>query len=175
MIFRNHIESADHLKSIERVLREEPEWLAPGHGAPFRVTRPMLEATRVRMAEQKKIFEGLIAGEDANYGLDPSWASIYPYQLTGRRGGALSLEVRVRNYRARPARLAASLHLPAGWQARPEEARFEVPAMALGSTSFTVTLPRDWPQHKPRVAIAADITCDGQYLGQLAEGVVDIS
>jgi glyoxylase-like metal-dependent hydrolase (beta-lactamase superfamily II) len=175
MIFRNHIESADHLKSIERVLREEPEWLAPGHGAPFRVTRPMLEATRVRMAEQKKIFEGLIAAEDTNYGLDPSWASIYPYQLTGRRGGSLSLEVRVRNYRARPARLAASLHLPAGWQARPEEARFEVPPMALGSASFTVTLPRDWPEHKPRVAIAADVTCDGQYLGQLAEGVVDIS
>lgn len=174
VIYRNHIESGDHVKSIERVLKEEPEYLAPGHGEPFRVTRDMLEATRARMNEQKRIFEGLIADSDTGYGLDPSWASIYPYQLTAKRGESLRLQVRIRNYRARPAKLAISLELPAGWDARPEMARIEAAAMSVAAADFTVSVPRDWPSHKPRVAVAADITSDGQYLGQIAEGVVDV-
>ncbi len=174
VIYRNHIESGDHVKAIERILKEEPEWLAPGHGEPFRVTRAMLDATRARMQEQKKIFEGLIADEDTGYGLDPSWASIYPYQLNARRGGTMALQVRVRNYRTRASRLAVSLELPSGWEARPELARFEVGPMTWGAADFSVSVPRDWPAHKPRVAIAADITCDGHYLGQFAEGVVDV-
>ncbi len=174
VIFRNHIESGDHVKSIERVLKEEPEWLAPGHGEPFRVTRAMLEATRVRMAEQKRIFEDLIAGEDADYGLDPSWASIYPYQLVGQRGGTVGLQVRIRNYRARPSKVQVTLEVPPGWDSRPQQAQFEVPAMASGSSDFSLTIPRDWPQYKPRVALAADITSDSHYLGQIAEAVADV-
>jgi len=174
VIYRNHIESGDHLRSIERVLREEPEWLAPGHGEPFRVTREMLEGERTRMAEQKQIFEGLVADEATNYGLDPSWASIYPYQLMARRGGEMRLQVRVRNYRARASRMAASLALPAGWRARPELAHFQAAPMSAGVAYFVVSVPRDWPAHKPRVAIAADLTVDGHYAGQMAEGVVDI-
>jgi len=174
VIYRNHIESGDHVKSIERILKEEPEWLAPGHGEPFRVTKPMLEATRARMAEQKRIFEGLIADEDTNFGLDPSWASIYPYQPTARRGSTLRVQVRVRNYRTRACKLAVSLELPAGWEARPELARFEAAPMTSGVAEFSVSVPRDWPASKPRVALAADVTCDGHYLGQLAEAVADV-
>lgn len=175
VIYRNHIESGDHLKSIERIVKEQPEYLASGHTEPFRVTSEMLQATRARMQEQKRIFEGLIADKDANYGLDPSWVSIHPYQLTGTRGGIMRVEVRVRNYRSAVSKVTASLELPAGWEARPEVARFEAAPMSSAAGSFTVSVPRDWPQHKPRVAIAADITCDGHYLGQIAEGVVDIA
>ncbi len=174
VIYRNHIESGDHLRSIQRVLQEEPEWLAPGHGSPFRVTRPMLEATRARMQEQQQIFAGLVADNETNYGLDPSWASIYPYQLTAKRGGELRLQVRVRNYRPSAVKITASLALPAGWKARPEVANFEAAAMRTGIAEFVAAIPRDWPEFKPRVAIAADLTVDQHYAGQMAEGVVDV-
>lgn len=174
VIYRNHIESGDHLASIERALKEEPEWLAPGHGAPFRVTRPMLEATRARMREQKEIFTGLIADSETSYGLDPSWASIYPYQLVGKRGEEMRLQVRVRNYRSQPAKILASLVLPIGWKARPEVANLEALPMRAAIAEFVVAVPHDWPEYKPRVGIAADITVDQHYAGQAAEGVVDV-
>ena len=38
-----------------------------------------------------------------------------------------------------------------------------------------LSIPGDWDRARPRVAIVADIQADGQYLGELAEGVVDVS
>lgn len=43
-----------------------------------------------------------------------------------------------------------------------------------GSAPFSVSIPEDWDRAKPRVAMAADVRADGQYLGQVAEGVADI-
>lgn len=174
VIYRNYIQNGDHAKSIERILKEEPEWLAPGHGEPYRVTRSMLDITRARVQKQQEIFQDLIADERTSYGLDPSWASIYPYQIVARRGESTRVQVRVRNYRVQPSRMLISLELPSHWISRPEEVYLEVPALAVGTAEFNVSIPRDWPAYKPRVCLAADITCNDQYLGQIAEGLVDV-
>jgi hypothetical protein len=42
------------------------------------------------------------------------------------------------------------------------------------SGGFSVAIPENWDRGKPRVALAADIMADGQYLGQIAEGVADV-
>jgi hypothetical protein len=39
---------------------------------------------------------------------------------------------------------------------------------------FALTIPENWDSSTPRVAIAADVVADGQYLGEIAESVVDI-
>jgi hypothetical protein len=64
--------------------------------------------------------------------------------------------------------------LPEDWKAAPEVTRLDVPAQSDGKADFAVTIPEAWDHAKPRVAVAADILADGQYLGQIAEGVVDI-
>jgi hypothetical protein len=43
-----------------------------------------------------------------------------------------------------------------------------------GKAVFSVTIPSAWDINKPCVAVAADIVADGKYLGQIAEGVVDV-
>ncbi len=68
----------------------------------------------------------------------------------------------------------AGLVLPEGWKASPDVASLDVPAGSDGKTGFTVTIPGNWNPSKPRVAVTADIVADEQYLGQIAEGVVDI-
>jgi hypothetical protein len=72
-------------------------------------------------------------------------------------------------------RLEAALVLPEGWTAAPEVDRFEVPPMSDGHTVFTVEIPVNWDRGKPRVGLAADVLVDGKYLGQIAEGIVDIN
>ncbi|MBZ5561177.1 MAG: MBL fold metallo-hydrolase [Acidobacteriia bacterium] len=174
LIFRNWVENDSHLRSIRTILQHQPNIIAPGHGKPFVSNQDDLKDLERRIEQQARYFSDVIADPDCNVGLNPSWVRLYPYQLLAKAGATAEVELRVRNYRARPIRLEAALVLPAGWKASPEVATLEVPSKADGQTGFTLTIPENWDRAKPRVALAADIMADGQYLGQLAEGVVDV-
>ncbi len=68
----------------------------------------------------------------------------------------------------------SALVLPDGWRCEPARARVSVPPKSLGKSVFRVGVPAGWVSPLPRVAIAADIMADAQYLGQIAEAVVDV-
>jgi len=175
LVFRNWVENDSHVKSIRTILEHEPNIVAPGHGKPFLSNRTDLENLKADTENQQKYFFDVIADPDCNFGLNPSWARLYPYQLQAKAGANSAVELRVRNYRSSPMRLEASLVVPPGWRASPEAHEFTVAPKGDGSAGFTVTVPEDWDREKPRVALAADIRADGQYLGQIAEGVADVT
>jgi len=174
LIFRNWVENDSHLRSIRTILDHEPNIIAPGHGKPYIANKADLEDLKRRLEHQRSYFNNVIADRDSNFGLNPSWARLYPYQLLAKAGSTARLELRVRNYRTKPMHMEATLVLPEGWSAAPDVVRVEVPPAGDGKAPFNVTIPRNWDPAKPRVAVAADIVADGQYLGQIAEGVVDI-
>jgi glyoxylase-like metal-dependent hydrolase (beta-lactamase superfamily II) len=175
LIFRNHVESDSHVKSIRNLIEHEPNVIAPGHGRPFLVTREEMVATEQKMRRQEQHFQELIADPEVNFGLDPSWCSIYPYQMTVRAGNPISAEVRVQNYRKAPMTIEIGLVAPGEWSIEPDVLRFEIPARSRASRSFQIRVPNDWRPRSPRFAIAADVVCDGKYLGQITEAVVDMS
>ena len=174
LIFRNWVENDSHVKSIRTILEHQPTLVAPGHGKPFLSNKADLEDLQRRLKQQQQYFCSVVADPDCDFGLNPSWARLYPYQLEARPGSNAPIELRVHNYRAEPMPLEAALVLPAGWKATPEVVSFTVPSRGDSSGGFTVTIPENWDRSKPRVAIAADIMADGQYLGEIAEGVVDL-
>lgn len=126
------------------------------------------------MNQQKGHFEGLIADPDLDFGLDPSWVHIYPYQILLKPGETRPVELRIRNHRSRTMVIDGALVLPDGWRSQPARARVSVPAKSLGKSVFQVTVPAGWVAPMPRVAIAADIMADAEYLGQITEAVVDV-
>jgi len=174
LIFRNWVENDSHLKSMRAILDYGPTLVAPGHGKPFLSNREDLEDLRQRLEKQQQYFSAVIADPDCNFGLNPSWVRLYPYQLQARAGSSSPIELRVRNYRSKAMQLEAALVLPVGWKASPEIVSVTVPPNGEGSGGFTVTIPNNWDRARPRVALAADVVADGQYLGEIAEGVVDI-
>jgi len=174
LIFRNWVENDSHLRSMRAILDNEPNIIAPGHVKPYIANKADLEDMKRRLEKQQRYFNDVIADPDSNFGLNPSWARLYPYQLAAKAGSTAAVELRVRNYRRKPMRLEAALVLPEGWKASPQIGTLEVPEGRDGKTGFSVTIPESWDRAKPRVAVAADIMADGQYLGQIAEGVVDI-
>ncbi len=174
LIFRNWVENDSHVKSIRTILEHEPNIVAPGHGKPFLSNRADLEILKARLEDQQKYFFDVIADPDCDFGLNPSWVRLYPYQLQAKAGSNAALELRVRNYRSNPLRLEAALVLPGGWKASPEVLELTVPPRGDASGQYSVAVPENWDRGRPRVAIAADIRADGQYLGQIAEGVADI-
>ncbi|OPZ80269.1 MAG: Hydroxyacylglutathione hydrolase [bacterium ADurb.Bin429] len=174
LIFRNHVESDSHIKSIRNLIAHEPTLIAPGHGKPFPVDRAIMEATARRMFEQQRLFQEVLPDGMVEFGLDPSWVRVYPYQMLAAPGERQRGELRVRNYKPSPMKVEAAIVAPAEWSVEPETLAFETPARGEASRPFHLSIPRGWRAVSPRVAIAVDVMSDGRYLGQIAEGIVDI-
>ena len=174
LCYRNWVESDSHLKSVRTIIDHEPTMIAPAHGKPFLSSQQEVEDLKQRMEKQTEYFTSVIADEDCNFGLNPSWVRLYPYQSTARPGSTAALELRVRNYRSKPMRLEASLIVPAGWAVRPGKLTVEVAPHSDGAGNFAVVVPENWDSSRPRVAITADIINDRIYLGEIAEGVFDV-
>jgi len=175
LIYRNWVENDSHVRSMKTILDYAPTLVAPGHGKPFLSNKADLEDLHDRLLRQQGYFHSVIADADCDFGLNPGWARLYPYQMEAKPGSSVAVELRVRNYRSKPMQMEAALVLPPGWTAAPEVAALTIPAKGDGSAGFTMTVPAGWDRARPRVAVAADVVADGQYLGEIAEGVVDIA
>jgi hypothetical protein len=174
LIFRNEVHSDSHLKSIRNLIEHEPTLIAPGHGRPFSVTRPLMERTEQHFRRQQELFHKILPEGEIDFGLDPSWISIYPYQILLAPGEQQKLEVRVRNYGPSEMNLEASLIAPSEWRVEPDIAKLKVPGRGEAKTAVNIAVPRDWASPSPRFAIACDVMRDGRYLGQITEAVVEM-
>ena len=81
----------------------------------------------------------------------------------------------VQNYKPSPMKLEVALVAPSEWRIEPDVVKFEVPAKSHDRQPVHIQLPSTWKPPCPRFAIAADVVCDGKYLGQITEAVVDIA
>ncbi len=174
LIYRNEVKSEDHLRSLRAIMEFEPELIAPGHGESFTMTKEDAAKLENRLRLQQQHFQSLIADPDTDFGLDPSWVHIYPYQMVILPGTSKPAEIRVKNHHARPLKVKAALVLPPGWGSQPATVLLEVPPRETASAKVTITVPPDYPSSMVRTAVAADVTADGKYLGQIAEAVVEV-
>ncbi|HEX2514350.1 MAG TPA: MBL fold metallo-hydrolase [Chloroflexota bacterium] len=200
VIYANHVEGDSFLRSVDKLLAFEPEFIAPGHGPAFEVQRVDLERYRDRMQAQTAHWEAILpTGDDGapsgagdgtpaelapaggaappvglGYGLDPRWVSLYPYQMRVDSRGEVALEVRLRNYGRGPLRASVTLRLPRTWDCDPARLDLTAPPGGTARGPFRLRVPPGFSWPASRVAIAADVTADGRHLGQIAEGVVDL-
>jgi len=174
LIFRNHVENDSHLKSVRNLIEHEPTLIAPGHGRAYPVDKQIMLATEQKFRTQQQYFFDLLPEGETNFGLDPSWVKIYPYQMLLAPGSVQKAEVRVQNYRAETMKMEVALIAPSEWKIEPDVLSFEVPAKSEGKRAFTITVPKTWNAPSPRLAIAADVRAGGRYLGQITEAVVDM-
>jgi hypothetical protein len=174
LIFRNHVENDSHLKSIHNLIEHEPNMIAPGHGKPYPVDKAIMLATEQKFRKQQQLFSDVLPEGEVNFGMDPSWVQIYPYQMLLGPGVRQQAEIRVRNYRPTPMKIEVALVAPAEWRLEPDVLTFQAPANRQTSKTFQITLPKDWQAPAPRFAIAADVMADGKYLGQITEAVVEM-
>ena len=71
-------------------------------------------------------------------------------------------------------KMEIALVAPSEWTIEPDVLRFEAVAGDKAQPGFSYQVPRDWRPSSPRFAVAADVICDGKYLGQITEAVVDV-
>jgi hypothetical protein len=149
-----------------------PDILCTGHDLQREVKGSTYAAFAQKSLLMTQMFERLLPGE-ANFGLEPSWTQIYPYQSLAKPGDTLNLQIRMMNFLPRRVQADVSLALPQGWTAAPEVGRLEIGPNARGTASFRVHIPASYVFPYPRIAIAADVTFEGRRLGQITEATVE--
>ncbi len=72
-------------------------------------------------------------------------------------------------------KLEVALIAPSEWRIERDVAKIEVAARSRAHKTVDIAIPGLWTPPSPRLAIAADVVCDGKYLGQITEAVVDMA
>ena len=172
LIYRNHVHKTSHQITARLYQEYMPDILCTGHDLQREVKGSTYAAFAQKSLLMTQLFERLLPGE-ANFGLEPSWTQIYPYQSLAKPGDTLNLQIRMTNFLPRRVQAEVRLALPAGWTVAPEAVRLDIGADARGTAGFRVHIPAGYTFPYPRVAIAADVTFEGRRLGQITEATVE--
>lgn len=178
LIYRNQMTTGDYLRANRNLLEFKPDVIAPGHGKPFRVTEQNFRNFALRATRQDDLFRELVADQDTDLGLDPSWLRIIPYQIEVRSGQATKVAITLRNLRRTPLSISARPVLPKGWSCSPSLVSFTAEAKGTATAEITIQAPgmqvQNQSKSERRRALALDVVANGKYLGQISEAVIDL-
>jgi glyoxylase-like metal-dependent hydrolase (beta-lactamase superfamily II) len=172
LIYRNHVHKTSHQQTSRLYLEYMPDILCAGHDLQREVSPQVYMRFAEKALQMSQLFEVLLPGE-ANFGLEPSWVQIYPYQSLAQAGDMLYLQIRVINFLPQVTQAEVSLVLPDGWVATPAVGHLAIAPQQRGQTDFRVQIPNSFRFPYPRIAIAVNVILNGRHLGQVAEATIE--
>ena len=173
LIYRNHVHKTSHQQTARIYLEYMPEILCSGHDL-HRDVKPSVYRNFAQKAEEMtQLFQMLLPGE-VNFGLEPSWIQIYPYQSLARPGDTLDLQVRITNFLDRMAGVKVEFVLPNNWTSSPKSVELNLEPHERSVASVNILIPDTYKFNYPRIAITADVIFDGRKFGQIAEATVEL-
>lgn len=165
---------AGYAECLARLRALEPVTLFNCHvDVGFSFTREHLDFLEAALEERRGILRRLLPWPDPDFGLDPDWVRLDPYEQATSPGARVHLDVVVTNHALAPVEARAQL-LPAEdcWHVAPEEAATVVAAKGEGCLPFEVAVPPEAP--RGRHVVAARLHLRGRDLGPLRAGVVEV-
>jgi hypothetical protein len=172
LIYRNHVHKTSHQQTARLYLEYMPDILCAGHELQREVSPRVYDRFAEKALQMSQLFDVLLPGE-ANFGLEPSWVQIYPYQSLAQAGDTLNLQIRMTNFLPQATQAEVSLVLPEGWIATPAVGRLDIAPQQRGQADFRVQIPNAYRFPYPRVAVAADVIFNGRHLGQITEATIE--
>ncbi len=173
LIYRNHVHRTSHQITARLFQEHRPEVLCSGHGLFTNVVPEGYDMFLTNAKKLTELFGRLLPEESGILGIEPSWIQIYPYQLCGIPGKEIGLEVRVRNPLDSKTRVEFQWVLPETWTILPSTGSSELEEGKQESLSFSLSIPEGYCFTYPKMAIALDVSLNGERLGQIAEAVVE--
>ena len=172
-IYRNHLRKDGFHRTASLLMEYQPDILCTGHSFHHNMERRFYEAYQRKAWQMTQHFESLLPGE-ANFGIEPNWVQIYPYQPLASAGDELRLQLRVTNFLDTPANFKAHLTLPAKWSCEPTGVELELAPGCQGRADVVVSVPEGCVSRWPKQVITADVTFNGKRLGEIAEAVIEL-
>jgi glyoxylase-like metal-dependent hydrolase (beta-lactamase superfamily II) len=165
---------AGHLYSARKILELQPDYVCPNHTEWLRATPETLQDYLKEAEEVQGIWMEIVDQPDPEIGVDNNWVSFYPYQLEADPGETVHYELRVRNWIDRDSQLKAEIKAPGGWAVNPPSLDLRCPAKGHATAKFEISIPHSETRLNRRFVVTADIWRDGEHLGELTEGLVNM-
>ncbi len=161
-----------YILGAEYLARLKPDLIMGGHSYVMGRPAGLIERYRTWAYAMRDSFRTLSADPDYEYMFDPFWVRAEPYRVKVPRGGAVEIDVHVRNFRPRPQAHSIAVAAPPGLSAEPGVLQGTLGAKSRSPFKLRLRAAAD---AKPGVAIVAfDITLDGKRYGQVFDAVVEV-
>jgi glyoxylase-like metal-dependent hydrolase (beta-lactamase superfamily II) len=162
--YRNRFERHDFVQTGELLRRLQPDLLIGGHFFPHEVEEGYLDSLVTDAHRLAELHDELLPAE--SFGERGFGAWIEPYRSTVAPGGAVSLDVTVKNPFGRGETATVRLVLPEGWSAAPETHEVELNPGREAVVTFDVAAG------SVSGRISAELTVGERRFGQQAEALV---
>ena len=157
-------------RDMPRQIRDRaPDWLLTGHGGAVAHEPDKVEHWQQWMDRWEGLFTRIIDQPCADMGMDPHWVEFYPYKVRVRPGESVAFEVRVTNHEEEERTCALRFRGTGGVELEPGEKILKVGAGAVATCRVAARFPEGFTTHS--LTIVADVTWEGQHLGEIAEAI----
>jgi glyoxylase-like metal-dependent hydrolase (beta-lactamase superfamily II) len=170
-VLRNSFQLGMHRRCAEVMRALAPELICPGHRDVLTCFKKDLDTYCDFIARKERSFRELV-GEPADQFIDLFWARLLPYVATVRPGQELAYRVLVRNNLERPAKFAARLLPPPGWDVSAEFMPLRLDAGGRGEINLKARAPHS--ADGARRLMTAEISIDGRTEGPISEALVTV-
>jgi glyoxylase-like metal-dependent hydrolase (beta-lactamase superfamily II) len=161
-----------YITSSQIMLDYMPEIVCPAHTGEYYPSREDLEGFHQWALDVREVMTEVIDQPDPNFGMDKHWCVFHPYRVTCRDGGSFRVELIVRNHLFVSAQLEVKLKLPGNLLCEHAAGSIRVGGKKQVVVPFVVEAAAGSPPE--RMIITADVTINGQHLGEYAEAIVEI-
>jgi glyoxylase-like metal-dependent hydrolase (beta-lactamase superfamily II) len=173
ILFKNIAYPESIVEAACQMQELNPDILATGHYGVFDVTAAMLSGYKAWAIEIKDRLYEIVSQDPLLNGIDPSWASFYPYTVYAHSGEEFRVSLRLKNHSDSLSHFDARLKLPGGFESKSPTASIEVAGGECVHVRFDIKAPAGIAPGR-RFAATAEITRDGHMHGEVAEFIIEI-
>ena len=166
LLEEGYIYAAEYLHTIN------PDLIMGAHCWVLDRPEQLIERYRARAIALRSAFQDLSIDADYRYMFDPYWVKAMPYRLTLERGGAVALQVLVRNFSDRPSAYSVAIHCPESLSVEPAVIHATIPPSATISFPVKLRVTADAPEGVHILAI--DVTRGEKRYGELFDFIAHV-
>jgi glyoxylase-like metal-dependent hydrolase (beta-lactamase superfamily II) len=155
----------------KKMLYYMPDIVCPAHTEEYSPTKEDLEEFLDWAYRVRDVMTGLIHQPDPNFGMDYRWSHFYPYRTETQPGEPFEVELAVRNHLFKSALVEIQLKHSDRVTCLSSSRMVTIEPKTQVAIPFTLN-KNDVPAGQ-RVVITADLTINGQRLGEVTEALID--
>lgn len=164
-----------HVYSTKRMLSLQSDFVCPQHFEWNGRTVNNFESYLESSQETDDAFCRIIDQPDPQIGIDINEVSFYSYQVAADPGSTIQYQLRIRNWIYQESHLHGVIRIPDRRSVSPVAVDLVVPAKFQSSIKFQVEIPPEETRLNRGFALIVDLRRDDHHLGELTEGLVNMS
>jgi len=152
-----------------KVAQRQPDWILTGHGGGEAYDGDKMDRWTAWMDRWQELFTDIVEAPHPNMALDPHWIEFRPYKVRVEPGAEVEFQLCITNHDDSERRCALLLRSVEGVEIEAAERALVLAGGQVHKITVRVRLPQTFSTHS--LPIVADVTWDGQRLGEVAEAI----